>query len=349
LTSATPHYRATGEIVVLNNVKVGGALSLTFNYRFAITSVSSPYQLTFDLSSFDTPDVTDAWIGVDFYGITTAGGRGVIVEGNRLHSVTFGYYHDKFSTIDVAIRDNHFLGVLCGVYGKLGQVSDGGIDQQPTRAGQALNATGNSAEFQTVDPHGLAKGDPVLIAEASVAAHNGMFKIDSVPSPKKFKYTTLTAPGGSATGMKFGALWRVGRWIIENNAIDIVGTITTGFDPPAAIRLDRTVSDSVAPTSPYVFGQIVIIANVIRMSEAAFDSTTTPLGIKLNNCEQAIVEDNVLNLLRATPIEFVACGAIKFFNNQSPSGKLLQGYDVTNTRLLNELETDVDLAAVSVM
>ena len=36
-------------------------------------------------------------------------------------------------------------------------------------------------------------------------------------------------------------------------------------------------------------------------------------------------------------------------DNQSPAGKLLQGYDLTNQRLMNELETDVDLATVSIM
>lgn len=249
----------------------------------------------------------------------------------------------------MAIRDNYFHNVLAGIYGKLGQVSGGDASQQPTRAGQSLNATGTTAEFETVDPHGLTKGDTVLITSASVAAYNGMFKIDSVSSPKKFKYTTLTAPGGSATGMKFGALWRVGRWLIENNIVELTSTITPSFDPPTAVRLERTPSNPVAPTSPYVFGQIAVLNNVIHQVENAFDTSTVPLAIKLNNCEQAIVEDNVIKLDRATPIEFVACGAIKFFNNQSPSGKLVQGYDVTNSRLMNELETDVDLAAVSVM
>ena len=342
LTTTTPHYRSPNDIVVLNNVKEGGNPSLIFNQRFLVTAVLSPYQLTFDLTSSATPQVGEAWIGVDFYGVTTAGGRGVIVEGNRIHSVTFGHYHDRFSSIDVIIRDNHFLGVLAAVYGKLGSVSG-------PRAGQSLNAAGTIAEFTTVDAHGLAKGDPVVISDASIAAYNGVFKIDSVTSPKKFKYTTLTSPAGSPTGMKFGALWRIGRWIIENNTVDLVGTVIATVDPPTAIRLERTASVPGAPTSPYVFGQVVINANIVRMIENAFDTSTTPLGIALNNCEQAIIEDNVISLARLTPVEFIACGAIKFFNNQSPSGKLLQGYDLTNSRLMNELETDVDLAAVSVM
>jgi hypothetical protein len=78
----------------------------------------------------------------------------------------------------------------------------------------------------------------------------------------------------------------------------------------------------------------------------AGDPSGLPLAIYLHNSEAAIVEENVIQLDQTTPIQFSACGTAKFFNNQTPGGQLIQGYDVDQQRLVNELETDVDLGAV---
>jgi len=77
----------------------------------------------------------------------------------------------------------------------------------------------------------------------------------------------------------------------------------------------------------------------------ALDVKNLALGTDL----AALVEDNVIQLDRATPIEFSGCGSVKFFNNQSTLGVLIQGYktDTDATQFMNELETDVDLGLVS--
>jgi len=65
------------------------------------------------------------------------------------------------------------------------------------------------------------------------------------------------------------------------------------------------------------------------------------------NCGDLIVEGNVTDLQRTTPIEFRNCGQIKFFGNQSPSGVLVQGYDLNRLRKADELETQIESAMVA--
>ncbi len=174
-----------------------------------------------------------------------------------------------------------------------------------------------------------------------------MFPIASVPTPTSFTYIMGTIPSGSASGsFAFGALWQVGRLVIENNSIELVITITSGIDVPTGIRLDRAASNPLAATIPYTIGQAILRGNVIRHVNNASDSSAKPLAIQLNSCEAAIVEDNVINLDINKPIQFTACGSVKFFSNESPAGNLIQGYDVVKVQFVNELTTDADLSVI---
>ncbi len=146
----------------MNNVLVNGSPANAFNAAFPITQASqivSPTVLQFTISpNPGTPVVTNAWIGVDFYAIVTNGGRGVIVEGNRILNTTFGLYRDTWGTKDVVVRDNYFYNVLAAVYEKMGQVSGGDVNQQPTRVGSTLTQNGALAVFTTSQPHGFPVG-----------------------------------------------------------------------------------------------------------------------------------------------------------------------------------------------
>ena len=71
------------------------------------------------------------------------------------------------------------------------------------------------------------------------------------------------------------------------------------------------------------------------MDRATYPQT---IGIYASGCGGLIVEDNVIQLDIAVPIQFAYCRAIRFFNNRSPSGQLLRGIDETNG--LNPKPTD---------
>ena len=445
LISRSIHCRVPSNNVVLNNVITNGLPNSSLNQASPLVDTSTaftPIKLRFDCSASGPVDVSNAWIGVDFYGIVVNGGRSVVVENNHILNTTFGVYHGQWSTKDVTIRDNYFHNVLSAVFfqpmqqplydgvsltrsgqvatfttpanhglsaGQLVVISNAhisgvpsslfngtfviesattttftyrmsgtpsanadsspkpqfGLAQQTFRNGQELKyeGTGNlTAKFKTQEPHGLSVGQAVIIAGAKIsgypsASYNGIFVIDSVPDPIYFTYKMTSAPGAVADGApnwpKFGALWQAGRLIIENNIMELILPIPGTPDPPVAIRLERKATIPGAPLDPYVFQQVFIRGNVIRHADNASDPNPSPpsLAVQLQSCAAAIIEDNVIRLDRATPIEFSACGTVKCFNNQSAAGKLIQGYkmDAGATRFINELETDVDLGTVSIL
>ncbi|QGZ42713.1 hypothetical protein IP92_05754 [Pseudoduganella flava] len=75
------------------------------------------------------------------------------------------------------------------------RLDDSGVSPQTV---STINAGGTTATLTTASAHGLATGNYVTVSGATPAAYNGTFAI-TVLSPTSFSYTTLTAPGGSAT------------------------------------------------------------------------------------------------------------------------------------------------------
>src|SRR5207247_1848021 len=77
--------------------------------------------------------------------------------------------------------------------------------------------------FTTSAPHGFSFGQAVVIAGAAPSVYNGTFAVASVPTPTTFTYLLPSDPGSDATGsLVFGALWQVGRLIIENNVVELI-------------------------------------------------------------------------------------------------------------------------------
>ena len=71
-------------------------------------------------------------------------------------------------------------------------------------------------------------------------------------------------------------------------------------------------------------------------------------AILLNSCALGINEKTILKVSRVTPILFSHCGYVKFLNNQTPSGILVQGAFTPPSPLsaqpVNELSTDSEVA-----
>ena len=67
-------------------------------------------------------------------------------------------------------------------------------------------------------------------------------------------------------------------------------------------------------------------------------------GIQLGYCENALVEHNVIDLPLANPIQFANCTTVRFFNNRSSAGQLIQG--VSGTAKQDELTTLIEDAAI---
>jgi hypothetical protein len=206
--------------------------------------------------------------------------------------------------------------------------------------------TGSTANFITSLPHGFSVGQAVQILDASPSPYNGIFVITSVPSPTRFTYLMTSDPGSDASGsFTFAALWQVGRLVIENNIIELV----LNPAPYGQGYASGILVDGGSPVSPYVFGQAVIRGNLIRNVDGAFEPLGTAIGIRLSSCLGAILENNIISLNSSSQIppyniSHSACGSAKYFNNQTPNGKLIQGYNAATAQSVNELTTDAELA-----
>ena len=186
--------------------------------------------------------------------------------------------------------------------------------------------------------HGFAIGDAVKISKASRTQYNGYFTITAIPDATRFQYTLPSDPVGASISGYYGRLWQAGRVLIENNVIELVPTPTNwGF--PAAILLGYG-----SFVSPPLFRQVVIRGNVIRHVDGASDPPGMVLatGIWVLGCGELIVEDNVVDLDRAIPIEYSMCGNVRFFNNRTSAGVLLQGNNTDVSMKTSELPTDIE-------
>jgi len=107
---------------------VNGATPAAYNGSFKITSVPSPTQLQFVLSS-DLGSPT-AWslIGVHFQGLSNDAGTAAVAEGNRIYNCRVGGpSHDTYNERDLIIRNNHYRGVVVGPAQGLGVVCGFGL------------------------------------------------------------------------------------------------------------------------------------------------------------------------------------------------------------------------------
>lgn len=237
--------------------------------------------------------------------------------------------------------------------------SDPGADASgsPVCNGQtavSLVHTKTLATFTTSSPHGLSFGQAVFIQGATIIVggqpttnnpYNGTFAVASVPTPTSFTYVMSSDPQQNASGSPtFATLWQVGLQIIENNVIDLVlNIIPSGYGYSTGILLGY---GNFFPT--YVFGQVSIRRNVIRNVDNASDASGWSVGIQLQSCENALLEDNIINLntlvYGQSPVVQFNSGSVKYFNNQTPAGNLMQGYNADIGQNLNELTTDAGLA-----
>jgi len=58
------------------------------------------------------------------------------------------------------------------------------------------------------------------------------------------------------------------------------------------------------------------------------------------------VQNNVLEIAPSNPIQDFRCGTVKYFNNKTPAGALIQGVNGLANTKYGELETDAEDAFV---
>ena len=145
---------------------------------------------------------------------------------------------------------------------------------------------------------------------------------DFAHAPKIIRVELVNVASGKLRRSVWNAVEHL-RWVIEKmdraeNVIELVPT-PTNWGPPTAILFGYA-----SFVLPPLFRQLVIRGNIIRHVDGLSDPpppTIQGAGIQVSGCGDLIVEDNLVDLDRATPIEFSLCDKVRFFNDRTSAGK----------------------------
>ncbi len=80
---------------------------------------------------------------------------------------------------------------------------------------------------------------------------------------------------------------------------------------------------------------------------ARFDTSYTGYGVQANGAKNLLVRNNVVEAVQTPLLRNNRCGSVKYFNDKTPAGVLIQGVDEGNSnKKYDELETDAEDALV---
>jgi len=110
---------------------------------------------------------------------------------------------------------------------------------------------------------------------------------------------------------------------------------------PIGIQIDDR---NVVPSPPpYVYGQVVIRNNNVRYVDST-PGSFNGYGIDVAGINALLVSDNVIEVTPSNPIRNTRCGSAKYFNDRTPAGALIQGWN--GSKKYDELETDAEDALI---
>src|SRR5436309_3386507 len=123
--------------------------------------------------------------------------------------------------------------------------------------------------------------------------------------------------------------------LLENNVMEL--SPLSSSNAPGALNFA-----GMGHISPYVFKNISLRGNIARSIEGGTMIGYVAYGVRVDSCEKALVEANLIDLAGAPQIQHSASGPINYFDNQTPSGHLIQGTDAPSKKQVDELTTRID-------
>lgn len=274
----------------------------------------------------------------EFRGLSVNWCKGATIERNQIHSMHIGGpYVEKASSRDVIVRNNFYKNVNRGPYWNLGTLEPAtpvSIDDL-RRVGPAPENTTAKARIDA--EHKLAKGDRVKIIGASLPdKYKHVFAVTYIAGTTEFRYKMSGDPGSDpGTGATMQKVFGASNILIYGNTIELATNTTH-----AAIELyDNLLSPQ---NEDYVFGEVIIRDNVIRYLDAVFDPSYGGFAVKVAGAKGANVSSNVIENAATNPLQAARCGAIEFFDNRTPTGTLVRGYDSVTMTKYGELEVDAE-------
>ena len=170
--------------------------------------------------------------------------------------------------------------------------------------------------------------------------YKGWFAIQEIADPFRFSYQMISSVSQPVqSGPTMQKVMGVNRLMVENNLIELA----TGTAASAAIQVDDGgTPGQAAPLPDYVHGEVVIRGNKIRYLDGLFDTAYTGYGIEVNGTKYLTVKDNLVDSAVTHPIRNSRCGSATYFNNTTPAGLLIQGWNQDLSRAYDELKTQVE-------
>jgi hypothetical protein len=125
----------------------------------------------------------------------------------------------------------------------------------------------------------------------------------------------------------------VQRLLAEGNSIELAGGAASS---DYAVQLDDGGAGG-------VHGTVNIRDNRIRYVDGGSGNAS---GVSVHGAQNLMVSENVVEVAPSNPIRHARCSAVRFFENRTPAGVLVRGYNEATQFLANELETDTEDAFI---
>jgi hypothetical protein len=280
----------------------------------------------------------------EFRGLSVNWCRGAVIEGNQIHNIRIGGPRIEDATVrDLIVRNNYYRHVARGP-----EIRLGGVAFAPAALASLVRLTdegGTIAEATTGGPHGLNVGERVRIdaSPSTSPEYKGTFAVREIPTdnPPRFRYKMTAQPNqATATNPTWQKLFGSSFILIESNTIELAG----GATGQIAIEVSDSLADAVTTlASPdHVHGDVVVRRNKIRYADLQAGLGYQGTGIKAAGVKNLTVSENVLECDPEDPIRDYRCENTTYFNNKTPQGALIRGFDQNANLHASELATDAD-------
>jgi hypothetical protein len=160
---------------------------------------------------------------------------------------------------------------------------------------------------------------------------------------KKFTVTTAVTTETSADVISAKEVFGLSRAIVEGNVIELPPTIA---DAVAVLVEDNSDSSPYPEAPDYVHGDIIIRNNKCRYVQGASGEVTGVTPFQVQGAQHLVVSHNLIVSTSVHPLTNKRCGTATYFNNKTPGGVLVRGWNSDTSKKYDELETEAEDAFV---
>jgi hypothetical protein len=275
-------------------------------------------------------------------GLSLAWCKAGIIEANQIHNATYGTFQQPTNAQDVVLRNNWFKNVKKGAF-------FGGLDGILRQGSLTLDTLHQKATVDLGTYQNVSMGDVVLINTSPTGPFDGIVVTVTATTSSTFTFNTSITTGGPATVTAVQRAFGVTNLAIEGNIVELV-LLSSGSDSSVVGVNGQDGGSSGVTQDPayatYLFGKVVVRDNKIRYLDGTPPAGYIGLGIQMNSAVDLLVRNNVVESARTNPVGNARCSSVAYFNNQSPDGTLILGFNDDSNTSYDELATDADFAVI---